>query len=79
MCMDMYIGTDIDWLLLHNQTRLDTKGYMLLDNFKQYNLNRPELICGDNAHPIWGKNNPDNPNDPIITLIMKQSIRYITM
>ncbi len=44
-------GTDIDWLVLHGKTKGATANVM--DNFRQYKLPLPELICHDNSCPVW--------------------------
>lgn len=40
-------GTDIDWKTLHGKMRKAT--HTVVDNFKQYGLARPELMCSDNS------------------------------
>jgi tRNA (guanine10-N2)-methyltransferase len=45
------IGSDIDWRVLHGQTRAAKSD--IFGNFKQYGLSRPELVCSDQTHPVW--------------------------
>jgi len=45
------IGSDIDWRVLHGQTRAAKSD--IFGNFKHYGLPRPELICSDQTHPVW--------------------------
>jgi len=44
-------GSDIDWKVLHGKTR---KGEVnVMNNFKQYQMKRPEIVCCDMSHNIW--------------------------
>lgn len=45
------IGSDFDWKVLHGALR-GAKGN-IFDNFSQYNLPRPELICSDQSQLLW--------------------------
>lgn len=44
------VGSDIDWRVLHGKQR--GKVHNIYDNFKQYKLPRPELICSDLYEPM---------------------------
>lgn len=45
------LGIDFDWRILHGQQR--GAKYNIWDNFQQYKLKKPELICADLAHPVF--------------------------
>lgn len=45
------VGSDFDWRILHGRQR--KAKYRIVDNFVQYGLPMPELLCADNSMALW--------------------------